>query len=155
MRKRRYLEAFIGLIILAIVIAFSCYIAQIFSSKRSISTYNITAIFSNINGIQPGADVKISGLKVGQVASIKLDKSYKAQLNLIIHSDVQIPIDSSASVATNGLLGDKFINLSPGAEEEYIPVNGKISYTQSSVDLEGLLNKFVVGGSDKSQTKPQ
>ncbi len=110
----------------------------------------ITAKFNNVDGIEVGSDIKISGVKVGVVTEKSLDyETYRAILKFSIDKAVKIPLDSNAAVVSSGLLGGKYIDIRPGSEENYIQENGKISYTQSSINLEELIGKFAFGGQSK------
>lgn len=102
------------------------------------------ARFTDIDGISVGSDVKISGYKVGSVTNIELvPQSYDIRLTINVVRSVPIPKDSSASVRTSGLIGNKFIALQPGAEEDFLEDNEEIIYTQSAINLETLIGKFI------------
>jgi phospholipid/cholesterol/gamma-HCH transport system substrate-binding protein len=106
--------------------------------------YNIIANFNNIDGINIGSEVRIAGIKVGQVISKKVDeKTYQANLTLNVENRIKIPLDSSAKIASDGFLGGKFISISPGSDDSTLPAGGSIEYTQSSVNLETLIGKMI------------
>lgn len=116
------------------------------------STYSVTAKFDNVDGISSGSDVKISGIKIGSVNSFNLDnKDFRAVLNLSINSDVKLPYDSSIKVSSEGLLGSKYLSITPGADEEFLQDGDQIDFTQSSVNLEDLLGKFIFNSDDKQK----
>lgn len=120
-------------------------------------TYLVTARFHNVAGLSAGGRVAISGVTVGSVESVHLDpESYGAVVTLRVRQDVKLPMDSIVSVRTNGLLGDKFLAIQPGADEEMVPTDGKgrLIETVSAVDLESLIEKFAFGSVNKEQQKP-
>jgi len=103
----------------------------------------VYAAFDQIGGLKPRAPVVISGVKVGQVHSIALDKNFRARAQLDLKSDLKIPIDTSASIVTSGLLGDRYISLELGGEEKYLKPGDEISMTESAVILERLIGKLI------------
>ncbi|MCR6654837.1 MAG: outer membrane lipid asymmetry maintenance protein MlaD [Opitutus sp.] len=114
-------------------------------------TYVVKARFSNIGGLNTGSSVVISGVTVGRIESISLDQNFAAIVELRIRKDVQLPSDTIASIRTSGLIGDKFLALSPGGDEETIPPGGLITETESAVDLESLISRFAFGNVQKDK----
>jgi phospholipid/cholesterol/gamma-HCH transport system substrate-binding protein len=104
--------------------------------------YVVKARFTNISGLKEGSEVEIAGVKVGQVSKIHL-KNYEALVEMLISPDVKIQQDSIASVRTQGIIGDKYIKISPGGSEEYIKANGLMTETESTVDIENLISKYI------------
>ena len=104
----------------------------------------VTAEFSTVAGLKQGANVEIAGVEVGKVDSIDI-RDYKAVVRMRIRRGLRLQEDTIASVRTRGLIGDKYINLSPGASDRLIPPGGKIRETESAVDLEGLIGQFIHG----------
>ena len=120
------------------------------------SGYQISAGFDNIDGVTSGSDVKMSGVKIGAVENQTIDpQTYRAKLVLNIRNDIKLPVDSSAKIVSNGLLGDKYVNIEPGAEDEMLKQGGMINYTQSSINMEQLLGKFIFGSSQTQKTDKQ
>lgn len=117
-------------------------LVSMFSNQDS---YEVTAHFQNIGGLSPRAKVTLSGVTIGSVKSIELDKKrLDAKVTLAIDSDVtEISTDSYASIRTAGLLGEQFIGIDPGADETYLKAGSEITQTQSAMVLEDLINKFV------------
>jgi len=103
----------------------------------------IYATFDEIGGLKARAPVTISGVKVGQVESIQLDEDLRAQVKLDLDPSLELPIDSSAAILTAGLLGDQFIALEPGAEEELLVAEDELSFTENALSIERLIGKFV------------
>jgi phospholipid/cholesterol/gamma-HCH transport system substrate-binding protein len=106
--------------------------------------YKLYAEFSEIGGLKNGASVEIAGVEVGRVRNISLS-DYQAKIELQINSGVKIQEDSIAAVKTKGLLGEKYIHLSPGGDEKIIPPGGKIRETQPPLDLEKAIGNFIFG----------
>ena len=106
--------------------------------------YKLYAEFSEIGGLKNGASVEIAGVEVGRVKSISLS-DYQAKIELQINSGVKIQEDSIAAVKTKGLLGEKYIQISPGGDEKIIPPGGKIRETQPPLDLEKAIGNFIFG----------
>ncbi len=114
--------------------------------------YFLVAKFDNADGINSGSDVKISGVKIGIVEDQFLDKeTFRATLKLNIDPAIKIPTDSSIKVASEGLLGAKYLAISPGGDEENLNSGDEIIFTQSSINFEDLLGKFIF--SDKKNEK--
>lgn len=106
--------------------------------------YDVTADFPSVGGLRVGAGVEIAGVEVGRVESIGL-ADYQAHVVLRIDSGVQLQEDAIASIKTKGLIGEKFIRISPGASEKLIKPNGRIREVEAPVDLEELISKYVFG----------
>ena len=106
--------------------------------------YEVFAIFSDVGGLRNGAPVVIAGVDVGSVASISLE-DYEARVVLKIHPGLQIREDAIVSVKTRGLIGEKFIQISPGAADVIIKPGGRIRQTESSIDIEALISKYAFG----------
>ena len=106
--------------------------------------YNVHAIFSDSGGIRTGSAVEIAGVEVGRVKSVSLE-DYQAKIMIHLDQDVKIQEDSIASIKTKGLIGEKYVEISPGGAEEMIQPGGKIRDTQPPVDFEELIARFVFG----------
>ncbi|GBE04793.1 MAG TPA: outer membrane lipid asymmetry maintenance protein MlaD [Nitrospirae bacterium] len=104
--------------------------------------YAVNARFANISGLKEGAPVEIAGVTVGKVSKIDLE-DYEASVELLIAPDVKLQEDSIASIRTQGIIGDKYIKISPGGAEEFIEPGGEIFETESTIDLEELVGKYI------------
>ncbi|MCS6971635.1 MAG: outer membrane lipid asymmetry maintenance protein MlaD [Turneriella sp.] len=100
------------------------------------------AEFQSVSGLKPGAIVEIAGVQVGNVTDLIL-KDNRARLVLRIEREVKLPVDSIAAIRTRGLIGEKFVRITPGSDSEIIPPGGEISDTESVVDLEEMIGKFI------------
>lgn len=103
----------------------------------------IVALFDEVGSLKPRAPVVIGGVKVGTVKSISLDPDLRARVVLDVSKDLKLPIDTSASILTSGVLGDQYIALEPGAEDAMLKSGDEIAYTQSAVVLERLIGRVI------------
>ena len=105
----------------------------------------LIAVFDDIGGLSQRSPVKISGVKVGKVAAIELDEDLRARVALDLDPRLEMPVDSSAAIRTAGLLGDQFIALEPGAEDELLAPGEAFTYTESALSLDKLVGRLVHG----------
>ena len=111
------------------------------------SGYTVTARFTSVAGLRVGANVEIAGVAIGKVSAIRLStEDFSAQVDLRIDKGVPLSEDVMASVKTSGLIGDKYISITPGGSDEKLAAGSTITDTESSMDLESLIGKFVFGG---------
>ena len=103
----------------------------------------VHAAFDQTGGLKARAPVVIAGVKVGQIDSITLDKNSRARVDMNLKRTLQIPVDTSASIVTSGLLGDRYISLQLGGEEKYLKSGDEITMTESAVILERLIGKLI------------
>ncbi|MCX8118139.1 MAG: outer membrane lipid asymmetry maintenance protein MlaD [Desulfobacterota bacterium] len=104
--------------------------------------YEIYALFSNSGGVKEGSSIVIAGVEVGRVKSVSLE-NYQARIVMTFPEAIKIQEDAIASIKTKGLVGEKFIEITPGGSEVFIPPGGRIRETQPAVDLEDLISKLV------------
>ena len=110
--------------------------------------FELTARFTNVSGLRVGADVEMAGIPVGHVQSIVLHRTETDTLAVVtmrFERDLKIPDDTIASVKTAGLIGDKFIAVTPGGSPDILPRGGEISDTEPAVDLGSLISKYAFG----------
>ena len=150
-KSHNYFDFLIGSLVLLCAIGFFFYSFK--NSKISTNEgYNIFAKFENADGITIGSDIKISGIKVGSIIEQSLDeKTFKANLKMNVLDNIKIPSDSSAKIVSEGLLGSKYISISLGGDEENLKDGQEILFTQSSVNFEDLLGKFIFSGKNKNE----
>ncbi len=147
-----YFDFVVGTFVL--LIAISVVFLSTKSTKIKNSGYVISAKFENADGINSGSDIKISGVKIGSVNDMQIDnETFQAVLKLNIYDYIKLPIDSSAKIVSEGLLGSKYIAITPGGSEQILADNQEINFTQSSVNFEELLGKFIFNGKDKNDNK--
>ena len=138
-------ELVVGLFMIAGFLAFaylSLYMGEfsVFDLKRN---YSLEAEFDNISGLKVGAGVEIAGVDIGNVAKIELAKNGLAKVELLINSDVKITKDAIASIRTQGLIGDKYIKITQGADEKMLKGGDTIFDTESAIDFEELVSKYI------------
>lgn len=106
--------------------------------------YTLYAEFENAGGIKEGTVIEIAGVQIGKVKSITLD-NYQALVGFTINRNVKIQEDSIASIKTKGLVGEKFVQITPGGSEKILQNGGSIRETEAAIDIEGLVAKYVFG----------
>lgn len=104
----------------------------------------VTAEFTSVQGLKNGAGVEIAGVEIGTIDSIEIS-DYKAVVRMSVRKDIALQEDAIASIRTRGLIGDKYISISPGASDRLIPPGGKIRETEPPVDFEKLIGQFIHG----------
>jgi phospholipid/cholesterol/gamma-HCH transport system substrate-binding protein len=144
-----------------VIIAAALFLVYAMLGANEINTggYPLQAQFSSIGGIAVGADVKIGGVVVGHVASERLDpNTYAAVIRLAINNNIKVPNDSSASVTSDGLLGNSYIAVAPGGSNTMLAPGQAFAVTQSAINIQDLLGKFIFsmgnGGSNKAAPSP-
>lgn len=120
-----------------------------FSGIYNKNQYNISATFNNIGSLKVNSPVKSSGFVIGNVSNIYLDEKYQAKVEMTIDARYMFPVDSSADILTNGLLGEQYISISPGHEKDMISQNGSIVFTNSAIVMEQIVSKFLNNFSSK------
>ena len=106
--------------------------------------YVVSADFPTVGGLKTGSTIEIAGVEVGRVDRIEL-RDYQAHVVMVIHPDVKLQEDSIASIKTKGLIGERYIRISPGGSDTLIPPNGRIKEVEPPVDFEELLSKYIFG----------
>jgi len=143
--KRFNLEVVVGLFML---LGFACFVfmsvklgdVKIFNDK----TYTVNARFGSVAGLKQGATVDIAGVTVGKVANIELNhETYEAMVAMHIKPEVKLQEDSIASIRTSGIIGDRYISVLPGGSLGLIEDGGEIFETESAINFEELLSKYI------------
>jgi phospholipid/cholesterol/gamma-HCH transport system substrate-binding protein len=151
--SRNVIETVMGAVVLlvaALFLFFAYRTSQIHASRG----YEVTARFQRVDGIREGGDVRLSGIKVGSIVSESLDPTtFEALVKLSIDPAIKLPKDTTAQIASSGLLGDKYMSLVPGVEDDTIPPGGQITRTEPGITLESLLGQFIfsVGQTKKGE----
>ena len=139
--KSNTFEAIVGAFVIFLSVVFLFFGFSTMKLQNS-DNYNISALFNRIDGIKIGSDIRMSGIKIGSVASQELDNSsFEAKVLMSIDSKILIPEDSSAKITSDGLLGGNYISIEPGGSDIYLLNNEEIFFTQGSVDLIGLVGE--------------
>lgn len=143
MENSRISETVVGFFVL---VASICFFMHVYNKTKyqEYDGYTICAKFDNADGIEPGSDVKISGVKVGSVTSINIDyENLMANVFLTIDKKVKLTTDSEAAISSSGILGGKYISLSNGVDDAQLSENDIITRTRGGQSLETLINHFV------------
>ena len=145
---KKWLEISVGGLLIAGVAALLALAIQVSGShlNGASDTYRISALFDNAAGLSPKARVTVAGVTVGEVTSVAVDpQTLMAQVDMAIAGEVDyLSIDTSASILTAGLLGEKYVGLSVGAEEDVLVDGGVIEDTQSALVLEELIGQVLL-----------
>lgn len=143
--KKINTEFIVGLFMVAGFLSFAYLSSQmgefsVFSLERN---YQIEAEFDNVSGLKVGATVEIAGVTIGKVSEISLGEGDLAKVILLINRDVKVTADAIASIRTQGLIGDKYVKIIQGGDEELLADGGVIFDTESSIDIEELVSKYI------------
>ena len=141
-------EVLVGAAVVAVAIGFGTYMVQSAGLSWQTDSYPLTASFRSLEGVAVGSDVKLAGVKVGTVTDIVLNpETYRAQATVAIDTAVQIPDDSAIVIASEGLLGGNYVEISPGASPFFYAAGDEVLDTQGAVSLITLLLRYVGGDS--------
>ncbi len=150
--KQTVAETLIGAVVIAVAGVFFTFVYTTSGIGSGSDGYRVVAEFQNVEGVSPGTDVRMSGIKVGTVVDQSLDSdTFQALLTLSIDDTIKLPEDSSAKITSEGLLGSKFVALEAGGSQTMLENGDHIIYTQSAIDIWGLIGQamFNKGGDDK------
>ena len=147
--NRSLVETLLGALVITVAIVFFAFSYDTANVGKGEGGYELIAHFSGIGGLKPGDDVQISGVKIGKVSDVQLDQeSYLARVFLAIDNEYVLPIDTAALISSESLLGGKYLELQPGAEEDMLEDGGRIEFTQAPQNLEQLLGQFIFSMQD-------
>ncbi len=146
--KRNFVETALGALVIAVAATFLVF--SINTAKvGKVSGYELNARFSGIGGLGVGDNVLISGVKVGTVMAVGLDpETFLANVKMNIDNEIKVPTDTAALISSESLLGGRYIQLEPGADEEVMAPGAVIQFTQAPQNLEQLLGQFIFSMSD-------
>ncbi len=146
--RRLDIELTVGVFIIAGIICLS-YLSIKLGKMEVLGAegYDVYAIFSDTGGLRPGSSVEIAGVEIGRVKKVYLE-DYRARIVMHLSKDIKIQEDAIASIKTKGLIGQRYVVITPGGAEEIIPPGGRIRETQPAVGLEDLISQFVFGKID-------
>jgi len=140
---RSLVETVMGAVVLVVALGFVVFAYEM-AQVKTIQGYHVKTAFAKVGGLNKGADVQISGIKIGNVASIELDPvTYDAVAILSIRPDVKLPVDTIASIASSGMLGDKYVRLEPGNSSEMIAADSSIAKTKDYRSLEDQVGDII------------
>jgi phospholipid/cholesterol/gamma-HCH transport system substrate-binding protein len=157
MARHSALEIATGAVVLLVAGGFLVYAVANTGQHLASNTYALNAVFDHVDGLLPGAEVRIAGVKIGSVNAIALNpKTYQAQVGFSVQNNIALTTDSSATISTDGLLGGKYLALATGGEDQTLKPGDTITITQGSVNLEALIGKYIFGSTDaKGSAKSQ
>ena len=140
-------EIFEFIVGLGVIIIAGWFILSVVSKSDKLSNISETtkyiASFNDVSGISVGSNIKLAGVIVGKVLELKLDEiNYTAEMVLGINRKIKIPNDSEVIITSEGLLGGNYVSISPGGSDIFLKANDKFSFTQSSLSLNNLIQKF-------------
>ncbi|MEW5724007.1 MAG: outer membrane lipid asymmetry maintenance protein MlaD [Thermodesulfobacteriota bacterium] len=146
--KKSTLELTVGVFVLIGIVCVSYLAIKLGQMEVFGEDYNVyEAKFQNVGGLTHGASVQMAGVEVGRVSSIVIDPQDKvAVVKIKVKKDMVLTDDVIASVKTSGLIGDKYVSLTPGGSDEVLQPGDRIYETESAVDIEELISKYVFGG---------
>jgi phospholipid/cholesterol/gamma-HCH transport system substrate-binding protein len=139
-------EAVIGAVVIAAAVGFAVYAGRSSDIRFGRESYVLTASFRSADGISVGSEVRLAGIGIGTVTDLALDpQSYQARAVLSVDEALQIPEDSDVKIATEGLLGGSYVEITPGASDFMLASGDEIVNTQGAVNLLNLLMRFGTG----------
>lgn len=154
---KRVIDLLVGLFLVLGMIGLLCLAIQVsgLTIKSGSHYYTVTANFDEIGSLKIRQPVRVAGVSIGSVAKIGLnDSSYMAKVYMLIDKRYQLPVDTQASIMTDGILGSKYISLTPGYQEEMVKPGGELSETHSAFILEDAIGKFLFNADvDKDDDK--
>jgi phospholipid/cholesterol/gamma-HCH transport system substrate-binding protein len=144
--KKVDLELIVGLFLLVGIIALA-FISVKLGKMEWVGGggYEVAAIFSSAGGLKVGAVVEVAGIEIGRIKSLSLNDDYQARVVMDINSKVKLQDDAMASIRTKGLLGEKFVDITPGGADDLIEEGDVMYDTEPPIDLESLISKFIFG----------
>jgi phospholipid/cholesterol/gamma-HCH transport system substrate-binding protein len=150
--KGQTAETLIGAVVIAVAVCFLGFAVTRAGEAGASGGYTVFGRFDRVDGIGVGADVRVSGVKVGAVSRVSIDpQTYYARLDMTVTPSVKLPDDSSAKVASDGLLGGAYIALDPGGSETMLASGGEILNTQGAIDLISTFAALAKGGGSESE----
>lgn len=148
-------ETLIGAVVITVAAVFLGFAYTTAHVGGNMAGYQLNARFSSVDGLNVGADVRLSGIKVGTITGQRLDpQSFSAIVTMTIANDIKLPDDTAAKVAAAGLLGANYLALEPGGSEKDLAPGAEIKHTQGSVNLIDLIGQAVFGAAGTAKTAP-
>lgn len=142
-KKNLTVEFWVGLFVLIGLVCFSYLAINIAGMKiNNTGYYTIKAVFNSVSGLKVGSPVEIAGVKVGEVTDVHLDTT-EAVVTMLIKDEVLLRSDDIAQIRTKGIIGDRYIKISPGGSDSNIQKGGSINDTESAVEFEEIIGKFI------------
>lgn len=145
--KKINLELIVGFFLIAGFCAFAYISLQFgeFSVFTRQQNYTVLADFDSVSGLKKGAVVSMAGVNIGKVSKITLSSDEMARVSLFLTKDIKLTDDAIASIKTQGIIGDKYIRISQGGSDDYLAEGDILTETESAIDLEELVSKYIFG----------
>ena len=151
--KGNVFEALVGAVVLVVAAAF-LYFAFSTAEVGAVRGYELVARFDRVDGLKIGSDVRVGGVKIGTVTNQRLDpQTFLAEVRFSVDARYRLPRDSSAQIISESLLGGKYLAVVPGGDSDTLDAGGVIQFTQSAINLEGLIGQFIFGTGAKDGAK--
>jgi phospholipid/cholesterol/gamma-HCH transport system substrate-binding protein len=148
--KYNIIETIVGFMVITVAALFFTFAYKIGYPHEANEVYSIKARFVNVEGVGAGSDIMLGGIKIGSVRGVTIDSDdFKAILAVDLNKDIKLPKDSRFAVSTSGLLGGKYIAVTPGGDEENLKNGDIVKNTQSSINLEELIGKLMYSMTNK------
>ncbi len=137
-------ELYVGLFMIAGLLSVAFLFYKIGEVKLNRETYPVYGYFTSVSGLRQGARVEMAGVSIGTVSAVLLDRErFLAKVEFQIQKGIELPEDIIASVKTSGIIGEKYIDIAPGGADYILEPGDVITNTESSLDIESLVRKFI------------
>lgn len=151
--NKKPVETIMGIVVV-LVAAFFLYFAYNVSDLQVVKGYTVTAKFLKVGGLNVGSDVRINGIKVGTVIGQSLDnEDYSADVKMSLASNIELPVDSTAVIVGDGLVGDKFVKIEPGKESVFLKDGDTIQNTKDFKTLEDMVGEIIFMVTDNGNSE--
>jgi len=149
MQSYRKVEMIVGVFVLLGILSMSWMALKLGQvGGMGTSGYTLNAIFEDAGGLRVGADVMMAGVSIGRVASIGLNEDSEAVLTLEVRNNIHLTTDAIAAVRTKGIIGERYVRMSQGADDEVLAAGDEIEETESAINIEDLISKYIFQGKD-------
>lgn len=143
--SRNVVETILGAVVLLVAVGFGAW-AYGRSNVEGADGYQLVARFDRVDGLEIGGDVRVSGIRVGRIEAQELDtQTYRALVRFSVRDGIELPEDSSAAIVSTGLLGGRYLAVVPGGADELLREGGEVKLTQSAINIEDLIGRFIYG----------
>jgi len=149
--ERKWLEFGVGLFLIIGIICLAYLAISLGHLNIGKNRYEVIAIFPTVSGLKERGSVTMAGVTIGEVQRVRL-KDDQAEVIMSINRDVKLEEDSIASIKTMGIIGDKYVSITPGSSETYIKNGGTMRETQPPLDIENLISRFVFGSMESKKS---
>jgi len=149
MQSYRKVEIIVGIFVLVGVLSMSWMAIKLGQiGGMGSSGYTLKATFEDAGGLRVGADVMMAGVSIGRLSSIGLNDDSEAILTMEIQNDIHLSTDAIAAVRTKGIIGERYIRMSQGADDEVLNNGDEMEETESAINIEDLISKYIFQGKD-------